>query len=284
MLSFLHFKGIVKQQYAKNKSIVLLSRIRKLSTQTSTNEEEVDKFSKIGKKWWDVNNGQCSMLHLANPARVKYANQIFDTFCNKGLNKRDTHIIDVGCGGGLATECFARIGYKVTGIDASEENIAVAKWHAGLDPLLTTEQAPEYIATTVEKLSEERPEHYDAAVCLEVIEHVDNPQLFVNNISKLVKQNGMLIFSTMNKNVLSYISTILLAENLLGLIEKGTHDYRKYIKPSELTDLLDMSDCTTVDIVSLTYNPLSGSFYVSPPSICNEPLVNYIHTSMKNQS
>lgn len=221
------------------------------------------------------------MLHLANRARVGYINEIIQPFFGGRVNRKEIKVVDVGCGGGLATECLARIGYSVTGLDVSPENIEVAKDHAGKDEAFANNPI-EYLAVPVEEHISEREEYYDVAVCLEVIEHVDNLEGFVRDVCKLVKPGGILVFSTLNRTITSYIVTIILGEYVLGIIDKGTHSMDKFVKPFELNAMLNDSGCYQIDIVSLGYNPLSGSWFTCPPLICNEPLIGYAHASRKH--
>ena len=199
----------------------------KESAMGSLNSDEVDKFTKLADDFWNP-NGMMGALHNINPERCRH---ILHCLRHSGLiNKeelplRDLHVLDVGCGGGLIAEPMTRLGAKVTGIDASEKNIKVAKFHAEQMNLKIN-----YLATTPENLNEE----FDVILCLEIIEHVADVDLFIKSCSKLLKKNGIIFFATLNRTAKSFLFAIVGAEYILNWLPKGTHDWNKFLKPSEI--------------------------------------------------
>jgi 2-polyprenyl-6-hydroxyphenyl methylase/3-demethylubiquinone-9 3-methyltransferase len=181
-------------------------------------------------------------------------------------------IADIGCGGGLVTEPLCRLGADVTGIDAGEDNIKAARLHAAQQGL-----AIDYKATTVEELAEAGKEKFDVVTALEIIEHVADPELFIASCCKLVKKNGMLILSTLNRTPKSFALGIIAAEYILRWLPAGTHDWKKFVKPSELARPLKQHGLKTVDISGLVYNPLKRSFSLSKTDID----VNYFLTAVR---
>lgn len=214
---------------------------------SSVNESEIEKFSKIANSWWDK-NGPFKMLHVINPVRMEYICQ------ELGSDLKGKKILDLGCGGGLITIPLAKLGADVTGLDASEENIEAAKIEA-----LKRKSKAKFIASTIE----EHKEKYDAIICLEMIEHVDNLDEFISNLSKNLKKNGKIIFSTLNRNIKSYLLAIGMAEYVLGWVEKGTHDHSKFVKPSELTEMLEENHFRVTDISGMSYNVINSSWSLS---------------------
>lgn len=192
---------------------------------STIDEEEVAKFSKLARWWWDE-SGEFRMLHQINPIRLSYIrDKITEHFGEfKGLT-----IIDIGCGGGLVSEPLARMGAKITAIDASIENIKTAECHAKQENLNI-----EYICTS----AEEHNGKYDVVLCLEIIEHVYDAQMFIDAASRLMKDDGIMIISTINRTVTSYLEAILAAEYILSLVPKGTHEFSKFLKPSEIATMI----------------------------------------------
>ena len=192
------------------------------------NQEEVDKFSKMASEWWDP-NGKFAPLHKFNPIRQEYLvdkiKNHFGILPNGSYPFKNLKLLDVGCGGGLIAEPMTRLGAKVTGIDASEKNINVAKFHAEQMNLKIN-----YLATTPENLNEE----FDVILCLEIIEHVADVDLFIKSCSKLLKKNGIIFFATLNRTAKSFLFAIVGAEYILNWLPKGTHDWNKFLKPSEI--------------------------------------------------
>jgi 2-polyprenyl-6-hydroxyphenyl methylase/3-demethylubiquinone-9 3-methyltransferase len=190
--------------------------------------QEINKFSKMASEWWDP-NGKFAPLHKFNPIRQEYLvdkiKNHFGILPNGFYPFKNLKLLDVGCGGGLITEPMTRLGAKVTGIDASEKNISVAKFHAEQMDLKIN-----YLATTPENLNEQ----FDVILCLEIIEHVADVDLFIHSCAKLLKKNGIIFFATLNRTAKSFLFAIIGAEYILNWLPKGTHDWNKFLKPSEV--------------------------------------------------
>ena len=190
--------------------------------------QEINKFSKMASEWWDP-NGKFAPLHKFNPIRQEYLvdkiKNHFGILPNGSYPFKNLKLLDVGCGGGLIAEPMTRLGAKVTGIDASEKNINVAKFHAEQMDLKIN-----YLATTPENLNEQ----FDVILCLEIIEHVADVDLFIQSCAKLLKKNGIIFFATLNRTAKSFLFAIVGAEYILNWLPKGTHDWNKFLKPSEV--------------------------------------------------
>ena len=241
---------------------------------TSTiNKEEIQKFSKLADEWWDV-NGKFKPLHMFNPIRIEYITekikQYFKIDDGKANFLDGLNILDIGCGGGLISEPMARLGGSVTGIDASEKNIKVAKIHSEKSRLKI-----DYINKSPEQL--ENLEKFDVILNLEIIEHVDNVNLYIKSCHNLLKKNGLMFTATLNRSLMSYLKAIIGAEYILRWLPIGTHDWNKFIKPEELVKLLQDEKFSTVDIKGLEFNPILNKWKKS-----NNLSVNYIISSSKN--
>ena len=203
-----------------------------MNIKNTVNKEEIDKFSKLADEWWDP-SGKFAPLHKFNPIRQEYIiNEIsknFDINIDNPSSLEKLKILDVGCGGGLLCEPLARLGAKVTGIDASEKNIEIAKAHARKGNININ-----YICTSPEKVNE----NYDVILCMEVVEHVEDLDFFYKSCSKLLKKNGIIFFATINKTIKSYLLAILGAEYVLRWLPIGTHDWKKFVKPSHMINSL----------------------------------------------
>ena len=190
--------------------------------------QEINKFSKMASEWWDP-NGKFAPLHKFNPIRQEYLvdkiKNHFGILPNGSYPFKNLKLLDVGCGGGLIAEPMTRLGAKVTGIDASEKNISVAKFHAEQMDLKIN-----YLATTPENLNEQ----FDVILCLEIIEHVADVNLFIQSCAKLLKKNGIIFFATLNRTAKSFLFAIVGAEYILNWLPKGTHDWNKFLKHSEV--------------------------------------------------
>ena len=197
-----------------------------MNIKNTVNKEEIDKFSKLADEWWDP-SGKFAPLHKFNPIRQEYIiNEIsknFDINIDNPSSLKKLKILDVGCGGGLLCEPLSRLGAKVTGIDASEKNIEIAKAHARKGNINVN-----YICTSPEKVNES----YDVILCMEVVEHVEDLDFFYKSCSKLLNKNGLIFFATINKTIKSYLLAILGAEYVLRWLPIGTHDWKKFVKPS----------------------------------------------------
>ena len=218
---------------------------------TTINKEEIQKFSRLAEEWWDV-DGKFKPLHMFNPIRIEYIIENIKKHYkikNGNINfLKGLSILDIGCGGGLISEPMARLGANVTGIDASEKNIKIAKLHSEKNGLRIN-----YINTSPEQLNDLTK--FDVILNLEIIEHVDNVSLYIKSCNKLLKKNGLMFTATLNRSFISYIKAIIGAEYILRWLPIGTHDWNKFIKPEELERLLSLEKFSTVDIKGLNFNP-----------------------------
>ncbi len=232
-------------------------------------QSEVQKFSKDSSHWWNP-EGPFKPLHRLNPERLSYIKQqICGHFGReyKSLNALEKlSILDIGCGGGLVCEPLARLGAKVTGADADANAVAVAREHAKESGLTIAYE---------NKSAEDLTETYDVILALEIIEHVSNPAAFVQSVAKLVKSGGLVIFSTLNRNPKSFLLGIVAAEYLLQWVPQGTHDWKKFIKPSELSHFCRAAGLSPRDITGLMFDPLKQDFRLSDSDID----VNYFLTA-----
>jgi len=218
---------------------------------------ELDKFGELAHRWWDPNS-EFKPLHDINPLRIDWIDQSL-SLCGK-------RILDVGCGGGLLSEGMAARGAHVTGIDLSEKPLGVAKLH-----LLESGQQVDYRLIAVEQLADDMPASFDAVTCLEMLEHVPNPASVVSACARLVKPGGQVFFSTLNRNPKAYLFAVIGAEYLLNLLPKGTHDYAKFIKPSELARWAKHAGLEPDELIGMQYNPLFKEY-----SLGKDSSVNYL--------
>ena len=240
---------------------------------TTINQEEIQKFSKLADQWWDA-NGKFKPLHAFNPIRIKY---IIDK-CSSHfkLKKKDEKplvalkVLDIGCGGGLVCEPLSRLGANVTGIDASSKNIEVAKIHAKRSNLKI-----KYFNTSPEK--KEINEKFDVVLNLEVVEHVENLDLFLKSSSDLLKKNGIMFIATINRNFESYLKAIIGAEYLLRWLPIGTHNWEKFLKPEEIEERLIKLNLDKLNLDGLRFNIVSNNW-----SLSRNCSVNYIMVAKKN--
>jgi len=247
---------------------------RKKISRSTIDAAEIKQFNDIAAQWWDE-SGPLRPLHKLNPARMEYIKrQLCDHF------RRDAEsftpfaglrLADIGCGGGLVAEPLCRLGAKVTGVDAGAENIKVARAHAAQQGLKI-----DYKVTTVEKLAAEGKK-FDVVTALEVVEHVADLALFLASCCELLKKNGVLILSTLNRTPKSFLLGIVAAEYVLRWLPTGTHDWKKFLKPSELARPLTQQGLAIVDISGLVYNPLSRQFSISKTDIG----VNYLMVGVR---
>ncbi|WP_351188842.1 bifunctional 2-polyprenyl-6-hydroxyphenol methylase/3-demethylubiquinol 3-O-methyltransferase UbiG [Shewanella sp. TB4-MNA-CIBAN-0142] len=224
---------------------------------------EIAKFEAMAQTWWDL-NGEFKPLHLLNPLRLNYIDQTAEGIFDK-------KVLDVGCGGGILSESMARLGANVDGIDMGNAPLEVAKLHA-----LESGVTVNYLKTTAEAHRDNHREYYDVVTCMEMLEHVPDPQSVIQACCDMVKPNGFVFFSTINRNIMSYLKTIIGAEYLLKMLPVGTHDHSKFIRPSELMALVDNTDLLCKDALGITYNPLSGVFKYT-----KSVDVNYMITTQK---
>ncbi len=241
----------------------------------TVNQAEIQNFSKDSSHWWDE-KGPFKPLHRLNPIRLDYIKQQICAHFDRDYKGLKTYqgldILDVGCGGGLVCEPMARLGANVTGIDADENAIAVATEHAADNDLNIT-----YQATSSDALVK-TGQKFDVVLALEIIEHVDQPDLFVQSIMNLCKPNGLVIFSTLNRNPKSYALGIVAAEYILGWVPKGTHNWKKFVKPSELSKMIKQHGGKPNDICGLAFNPIKNEFHLAPQDL----EVNYLMSAINH--
>ncbi|MEJ2143169.1 MAG: bifunctional 2-polyprenyl-6-hydroxyphenol methylase/3-demethylubiquinol 3-O-methyltransferase UbiG [Gammaproteobacteria bacterium] len=216
------------------------------STAHNVDYQEIAKFEELASRWWDPHS-EFKPLHDINPLRLDYIDR------RAGLNAKK--VLDVGCGGGILSESMAHRGAHVTGIDMGEAPLSVAKLHK-----LESGVEVDYQRITAEALAEQLPQHFDVVTCLEMLEHVPNPASIIKACSTLVKPDGHVFFSTINRNPKSYLFAIVGAEYLLKMLPKGTHDYSKFIKPSELESWAREADLVTRELTGMSYNPLTRKY------------------------
>jgi 2-polyprenyl-6-hydroxyphenyl methylase/3-demethylubiquinone-9 3-methyltransferase len=240
---------------------------------TTINKEEIQKFSRLADEWWDV-SGKFKPLHMFNPIRIEYITgnikRYFKIEKNEDNFLKGLNILDIGCGGGLISEPMARLGANVTGIDASEKNISVAKLHSKESGLKIN-----YLNKSPENLSD--VEKFDIILNLEIVEHVEDVNLYIKSCYKLLKKNGLMFTATLNRSLTSYVKAIIGAEYILRWLPIGTHDWNKFIKPEELQQILSKEKFSTFDIKGLNFNPFLNKWKKS-----NDLSVNYIICSQKD--
>jgi 2-polyprenyl-6-hydroxyphenyl methylase/3-demethylubiquinone-9 3-methyltransferase len=241
---------------------------------TSTiNKEEIQKFSRLADEWWDV-NGKFKPLHMFNPIRIEYIismlKQHFKINNSKTNFLKGLNILDIGCGGGLISEPMARLGAKVTGIDASEKNIKVAKIHSKKNKLEIN-----YLNKSPEQLKNVK--EFDVILNLEIVEHVENVNFYIKSCYDLLKKDGIMFTATLNRSLTSYLKAIIGAEYILRWLPIGTHDWNKFLKPEELEKILHDEKFYTLDMSGLEFNPISSKWKKT-----QNLSVNYIVSSLKN--
>lgn len=226
-------------------------------TTLNADPAELEKFGDLAHHWWDPNS-EFKPLHDINPLRLDWIDQ--------AIGLAGKRILDVGCGGGLLSEGMAVRGANVTGIDLSEKPLGVAKLH-----LLESGQKVDYRKISVEHLADEMPGAFDAVTCLEMLEHVPNPSSVIAACARLVKPGGQVFLSTLNRNPKSYLFAVVGAEYIMNMLPKGTHDYAKFIKPSELARWAKLAGIEPDEVVGMSYNPLSKVY-----SLGSDTSVNYL--------
>jgi 2-polyprenyl-6-hydroxyphenyl methylase/3-demethylubiquinone-9 3-methyltransferase len=239
---------------------------------TSVNKKEIDKFSKMADEWWDP-EGKFKPLHKFNPTRIKYIKEnIINNFKLKNKFKplSGINILDIGCGGGLLSEPMSRMGANVTGIDASDKNIKIAKLHSKKSKLKIN-----YLCSSPEKLKITKK--FDVILNMEIVEHVENIDFFLNSCSKLLKKNGLMFVATINKTLKSYIFAIVGAEYVLRWLPIGTHEWEKFVKPEDLKKILTKYDLSLNKLEGMNFNIIKDEW-----SISRDLSVNYIAKFIKN--
>ena len=235
-----------------------------MPTQANVYPDEISKFGEKAQRWWDP-QGEFKTLHQINPLRLDFIAQHIDI-----AGKR---ILDVGCGGGILSEAMAKAGAEVTGIDMSEELIDVAELHS-----LETGTKLTYQTISAEQFAELNSEQFDIVTCMEMLEHVPDPGSIIQACSKLVKADGKLFFSTLNRNRKAWLLAIIGAEYVMQMLPKGTHDYEKFIRPSELATMARHSDLSLLNMIGIEYNPITQIF-----SLSENVDVNYLAAYEKNR-
>ena len=228
--------------------------------------EEIQKFDDLAKTWWDE-EGDFKSLHQINPLRIN--------FIKERVNLIGKKVLDVGCGGGILSESLADLGAEVMAIDASEKTINIAKAHAK-----EVKSNVKYLNTTTEELLNDQSHlKFDLITCLEMLEHVPEPSQTINEFSSLLSQNGDLIISTINRNPRSYLFAVIGAEYILNLLPKGTHDYSKFIKPSEMSKWIRSANLMLNETIGLSYNPITDTYWLG-----KDIAVNYMmHIKKDNE-
>lgn len=210
---------------------------------------EVAKFEALASSWWDI-EGQSKPLHEINPLRL--------SFIAERVQLKNAQAIDVGCGGGILTEALVKSGAETVGIDMGEMPLNIAKLHA-LEAGLNIK----YELTTAEQMAEKHPEHFDVVTCMEMLEHVPDPRAIINACAAMAKPGGDVFFSTLNRNPKAYLLAIVGAEYIVNMLPKGTHDYARFIRPSELARCCREAGLHVCDITGITYNPLTRRYKLS---------------------
>ena len=240
---------------------------------TTIDKTEIEKFSKMAKDYWNP-RGKYRPLHLFNPARIAFIKDKLISHFTLNPNSEkplsELKILDIGCGGGLLCEPLSRLGAKMTGIDASNNNIEVAKLHSKEMNLNIN-----YINCAPENFNFKNK--FDVILNMEVIEHVSNVEIFIQNCSKLTRENGIMFVATINRNLKSYLFAILGAEYILRWLPIGTHDWNKFLTPEELKIITNKNNFSTDEVIGMKFNPLIKKWYKSTDSS-----VNYISTFLKN--
>jgi 2-polyprenyl-6-hydroxyphenyl methylase / 3-demethylubiquinone-9 3-methyltransferase len=231
-------------------------------TQSTHNvdQAEISKFEELAARWWDPNS-EFKPLHDINPLRLDYIDRA------AGLSGKE--VLDVGCGGGILSESMVHRGAKVLGIDMGEMPLRVAELHSLESGVDVT-----YRRVSAEALAAESPRGFDIVTCMEMLEHVPDPSSVVRACARLVRPDGMVFFSTLNRNAKSYLLAVIGAEYILGMLPKGTHDYARFIRPSELDRWVRAAGMCTTDITGMTYNPFGDSYRLTKKDVD----VNYLVT------
>ena len=214
----------------------------------NVDELEIKKFEALAARWWDPNS-EFRPLHEINPLRVNYI--------NRQVSLAGKQVLDIGCGGGILAEAMAHHGAKITAIDLAEASLSVARLHQ-----LESKLEIDYRFSSAEQLAGECEQQYDVITCLEMLEHVPDPSSVVQACSQLVKPGGLIFFSTINRNPKAYLFAVIAGEYLLKLLPKGTHDYSRFIKPSELANWSRDKNLKLLDQIGLGYNPFSQRYFL----------------------
>lgn len=214
---------------------------------SNADQAELDKFSQLAHRWWDVNS-EFKPLHDINPLRLEWITRLAAGLTGK-------RVVDVGCGGGILSESLALAGAQVTGIDLAEKPLKVARLHQ-----LESGVQVDYRLIAAEDLAAAEPESFDVVTCMEMLEHVPDPVSVMSACARMAKPDGWVFFSTLNRNPKSYLLAIIGAEYVLNMLPKGTHDWSKFIKPHELAAFARQAGLESVELMGMTYNPFSKSY------------------------
>jgi len=236
------------------------------------NKEEIEKFSKIAEEWWDP-NGKFKPLHKFNPVRISYIKDSIINFFKLNNHEKpldNIKILDIGCGGGLLSEPMSKLGAKVVGIDASNKNIEVAKLHAKKNNLKI-----KYLCTSPENFNSE--EKFDVILNMEIVEHVEDLDLFLKSCSNLLNNNGLMFVATINKTLKSYLFAIIGAEYVLRWLPIGTHDWQKFVKPETLSKILKENNLILESLSGMKFNIIKNDWAIS-----EDNSINYIAKFVKN--
>lgn len=225
--------------------------------------QDLARFASLAPRWWDP-AGEMKPLHDINPVRLNYIDS------RAGL--RGKRVLDIGCGGGLLAEAMVSRGAQVTGIDANEALISVAKLH-----LLESGRSVDYLVTTAEGYVQQAAGQYDVVTCMEMLEHVPDPAAVVTACAQLVKPGGHVFLSTLNRNPKSFLLAVVAAEYALGMLPRGTHRYSQFIRPSEMAVWLRNAELRLQELKGITYNPLFRSY-----SLSGDIDVNYLAHAVRN--
>ena len=231
---------------------------------SNVDQSEIDKFSALAHRWWDPTS-EFKPLHAINPLRLGWIESITSLAGKK--------VLDVGCGGGILAESLSKAGGIVTGIDLSNKALKVAELHQ-----LESNTSVQYRSISAEDLAKQEPENYDVVTCMEMLEHVPDPSSVVQACATLCKPGGSIFFSTLNRNPKSYLFAIIGAEYILKLLPKGTHEYDKFIKPSELAGFTRQAGLELLEVKGMTYNPLTQIYRLG-----SDTDVNYMIATRKSE-
>ena len=252
-------KDVKKHKYDKIPPL----NIRGYIMNYNADQNELNKFSQQAAYWWD-SNGPLKSLHDINPIRLRFIREHIG-------NAENLTILDVGCGGGILSEALASLKAKVTGIDANKSLIQVAKLHAA-----ETNSAIHYETCTAEEFAQK--EHaFDVITCMELLEHVPDPASLIKTLSTLLKPNGKIFFSTINRTPIAFVNALVIAEHILKLLPKGTHEYKKFIKPSELQQWCMAAGIELKAMSGMGYQPLTKEYYLT-----DNIKVNYLVYAERN--
>ena len=217
--------------------------------------DEINKFGNLADKWWNK-SGELKTLHDINPVRL--------AFIQEYAELDGKRVVDVGCGGGILSEALAQSGASVKGIDLADASLEVAQQHAQESGLNI-----DYQKIAAEQLAQDEPAAFDSVICMELLEHIPDPQSVINACAALAKQGGCVFFSTLNRNMKSYLHAIIAAEYVLKMLPRGTHEHKKFITPAELVRMARNAGLETIALRGMTYRPLTGEYVLSEDTSVN---------------